>query len=96
MSSTDNSTDNRFKKNTQVVGENGNDVNPVGSTINDDILKSRAPGGDENVTEEPHSANSKIERDLQEKGYSTRTTDEELDAAAELKAKLDKRGNAAQ
>lgn len=124
MSSTNNTTDNRFKKTTQTVGANGNDVSAADGGLNESVMKGRAEGGNEvrgveaseetdrcvdidttsfpsrallqNITEAPHSANSKIERDLETKGYSTRTTDEELDEAADLKAKLDKRGNPAQ
>ncbi len=40
--------------------------------------------------------NEQIERDLEHKGYSTRQTDEEAELDAELKKKLDKRGNQAQ
>lgn len=47
----------------------------------------------QNRTQEPRSADSKRERDLEEKGYTTRPTDEALDEVQELKAKLDKRGN---
>jgi hypothetical protein len=50
----------------------------------------------QNFAAEPESNNSKIERDLAEKGYSNRTTDETLEEASDLKAKLDKRGNPAQ
>lgn len=47
MSSTDNTTDNRFKKNTQTVGANGNDVTATDATLNDSILQSRTEGGEE-------------------------------------------------
>ena len=40
--------------------------------------------------------NQQIERDLEHKGYSTRQTDQEAALDAELKKKLDKRGNEAQ
>ena len=40
--------------------------------------------------------NEQIERDLETKGYTTRQTDEEAQTDAELKKKLDKRGNEAQ
>ncbi|PWN20755.1 hypothetical protein BCV69DRAFT_270447 [Microstroma glucosiphilum] len=91
-----NTTDSQFKKTEQTIGENGGQVTDTGKGINDDIFKTRAPGNAENFAAEPESNNSKIERDLAEKGYSNRTTDETLEEASELKAKLDKRGNPAQ
>ncbi len=45
---------------------------------------------------EQRTHNEQIERDLAHKGYSTRQTDEEAELDAELKKKLDKRGNEAQ
>ena len=45
--STNNTTDNRFKKTEQVIGENGNEVNPPGKGVNDMIFKDREPGNAE-------------------------------------------------
>jgi len=47
-------------------------------------------------TGQQRTHNEQIERDLATKGYTTRQTDEEAAADAELKKKLDKRGNEAQ
>lgn len=66
MSSSDNTTDNRFKKTTQTVGANGNDVTRTDATLNDSIIRDRAPGNADNRAEATDH-NSKIERDLQEK-----------------------------
>ncbi|SPO23760.1 uncharacterized protein UTRI_03730_B [Ustilago trichophora] len=89
-------TDQSFKKTHQVVGANGNDLV---DNLNERIMK-EAPGHDGNVALEQsgqqRSHNEQIERDLEHKGYSTRQTDEEAEADAELKKKLDKRGNEAQ
>ncbi|CAO1629498.1 unnamed protein product [Jaminaea pallidilutea] len=90
--SSQNTTDGRFKKTTQTVGANGNDVTKTDSTLNDQIMGQRAPGNAENMAGGSEH-NSKIERDLQEKGFSNRTSDETLEEASELKSKLDKRGN---
>lgn len=64
--SSQNTTDARFKKTTQTVGANGNDVSKTDSTLNDQIMGQRAPGNAENLAGGSEH-NSKIERDLQEK-----------------------------
>lgn len=48
-------TDNSFKKTTQTVGANGNDVTATDNTLNDAILGSRAPGNAE-VSSQPAPA----------------------------------------
>ncbi|CAO1632216.1 unnamed protein product [Parajaminaea phylloscopi] len=92
MSTSANTTDAQFKKTTQTIGANGNDVTATDKTLNDSILKDRAPGTADNEAEATDH-NPKIERDLQEKGYSNRASDEQLDEAVELSEKLSKRGN---
>ncbi|CDU26345.1 uncharacterized protein SPSC_06539 [Sporisorium scitamineum] len=93
---TNKTTDQSFKKTHQVVGANGNQLV---DNLNDKIMK-EAPGHDGNVALEQsgqqRTHNEQIERDLANKGYSTRQTDEEAELDAELNKKLDKRGNEAQ
>ncbi|SPC66007.1 uncharacterized protein UHOD_04629 [Ustilago sp. UG-2017b] len=89
-------TDQSFKKTHQVVGANGNDLV---DNLNEKIMK-EAPGHEGNVAAEQagtqRTHNEQIERDLETKGYTTRQTDAQAAADAELKKKLDKRGNKAQ
>ncbi|KAN0065723.1 hypothetical protein ACQY0O_000853 [Thecaphora frezii] len=89
-------TDQSFKKTHQTVGANGNDLV---DNLNEKILNT-APGHDGNVAAEQNGdlrpRNERIERDLNEKGYTTKASDEEMPEHDELKAKLDKRGNPAQ
>ncbi|EST05225.1 hypothetical protein PSEUBRA_005491 [Kalmanozyma brasiliensis GHG001] len=93
---TNKTTDQAFKKTHQVVGAGGGQLV---DDLNGKIMK-EAPGHDGNVALEQsgqqRTHNEQIERDLANKGYSTRQTDEEAEADAELKKKLDKRGNEAQ
>ncbi|SPO35984.1 uncharacterized protein PSFLO_01455 [Pseudozyma flocculosa] len=89
-------TDQSFKKTHQTVGANGNDVV---DNLNEHIMKT-APGHDGNVAAEEKGElrprSERIERDLREKGYTTKSSDQEMEEHDELKQKLDKRGNPAQ
>ncbi|KIS68956.1 uncharacterized protein UMAG_10324 [Mycosarcoma maydis] len=90
---TNKTTDQTFKKTRQVVGANGNQLI---DNLNENIMN-EAPGHDGNVALEQsgqqRSHNQQIERDLVNKGYSTRPTDEQVAIDADLKTKLDKRAS---
>ncbi|UZJ53951.1 hypothetical protein CBS101457_003271 [Exobasidium rhododendri] len=82
-----------FKKTTQTVG--GGDNNKLVGNTNDQLFKEHN-GSDGNINDPPRSADSAIERDLETKGYTTRSTDAELDEVQDMSDKLSKRGNEAQ
>ncbi|KAJ9479399.1 Trimethylguanosine synthase [Pseudozyma hubeiensis] len=92
---TSNTTDESFKKTHQVVGANGGQLV---DDLNGKIMK-EAPGHDGNVALEQsgqqRTHSEQVERDLANKGFSTRQTDEEAALDADLKKKLEQRGNPA-
>ncbi|PWN38507.1 uncharacterized protein FA14DRAFT_171183 [Meira miltonrushii] len=82
----------RFKKTEQVVG--GGENNNTVPNYNEQAMKNAFAGTEQNQTQEPRPANSAIERDLQEQGYTTRQSDEALDEYKEMEKKLENRAGA--